>query len=178
MSERMHVMNKTPLAMEMLSGRIPADLYAWFAALEVDGAVTSSDKLRVLLAQLKRQHDGSMDYVSALSWFRDLGARLRQDLAAVEHDGSTHSEVMASLSEHLAAMAATVLSAHPQTKREAQAVEDQLVRRAAAMAEALLRQGVTPHAAAYDPKVVRRHCSNLAEMAKLIPTTAEGGHHG
>ena len=174
----MQAMNKTPLAMEMLSGRIPADLYAWFAALEVEGAVTSSDKLRVLLAQLKRQHDGSMDYVSALSWFRDLGARLRQDLATVERDSNTHSEVVASLSEHLAAMAALVLSAHPQNKREAQALEDQLVRRASAMAEALLRQSVTPSAAAYDPKVVRRHCSNLAEMAKLIPPTAEGGHHG
>ncbi len=171
-------MNKSPMAMEMLSGRIPADLYAWFAALEVEGAVTSSDKLRVLLAQLRRQHEGSMDYVNALSWFRDLGARLRQDLAATERDSNIHSEVMASLVEHTGAMAATVLSAHPQTKREAQAIEDQLVRRATAMAEALLRQAVTPNAAAYDPKVVRKHCSNLAEMAQLIPTTAEGGQHG
>jgi hypothetical protein len=173
-------MSKPLTAMEMLSGRIPADLYAWFAALEVEGAVTSSDKLRVMLAQLRRQHEGSMDYVNALSWFRDLGARLRQDLAAVERDGSTHSEVVASLIEHAGAMAATVLSAHPRSKREAQAVEDQLVRRAAAMAEALLRQGVTPNAAAYDPKVVRRHCQNLAAMAQLLPitTTAEGGPHG
>jgi hypothetical protein len=94
-------MSKPVPAMEMLSGRIPADLYAWFAALEVEGAVTSSDKLRVLLAQLKRQHEGSMDFVSALSWFRDLGARLRHDLAAVERDGSAHSEVVTSLVEHL-----------------------------------------------------------------------------
>jgi hypothetical protein len=173
-------MSKPVPAMEMLSGRIPADLYAWFAALEVDGAVTSSDKLRVLLAQLRRQHEGSMDFVSALSWFRDLGARLRHDLAAVERDGSAHSEVVTSLVEHTAAMAATVLSAHPQNKREAQAVEDQLVRRAAALAETLLRQGVTPNAAAFDPKVVRRHCQNLATMAQLLPTTttAEGGPHG
>jgi hypothetical protein len=173
-------MNRPPAAMEMLSGRIPADLYAWFAALEVEGAVTSSDKLRILLAQLKRQHDGSMDYVSALSWFRDLGSRLRQDLAAVERDGNLNSEVVTTLSEHVAAMAATALSAHPQSKREAQALEDQLVRRAAAMAEGLLRQAVTANAAAYDPKVVRRHCAQLAEMARLIPNTtpAEGGHHG
>ncbi len=171
-------MNKPLVAMEMLSGRVPADLYAWFAALEVEGAVTNSDKLRVLLAQLKRQHDGSMDYVSALSWFRDLSARLRKDLAAVERDGSVHSEVVTTLVEHTVAMAATVLSAHPQSKREAQAVEDQLVRRAIAMAEGLLRQAVTTNAAAYDPKIVRRHCSNLAEMAQLIPPIAEGGQHG
>jgi len=170
-------MNKPATAMEMLSCRIPADLYSWFAALEVEGAVTNSDKLRVLLAQLKRQHEGTMDYVNALAWFRDLVARLRQDLAAVERDAGLHSEVMTSLVEHLSAMVAGVMSAQPQNKRDAQALEDQLVRRAIAMAEALLRQAVTPNAAAYDPKVVRRHCSNLVEMARLIPTP-EGASHG
>jgi hypothetical protein len=174
-------MSKPLVAMEMLSGRIPADLYAWFAALEVEGAVTSSDKLRVLLAQLKRQHDGTMDYVSAMSWFRDLMARLRQDLSAIERDAGGSSEVVASLLEHSAALAATALSAHPQSKREAQGLEDQLVRRTLAMAEGLLRQAVTTAAAAYDPKVVRRHVGSVAELARLIPTTSnapEGGSHG
>jgi hypothetical protein len=173
-------MNKPLIAMETVSARIPADLYAWFASLEVEGAVTSSDKLRVLLAQLKRQHDGAMDYLSATAWFRDLTARLRQDTAAIERDSGVHSEVLNSLSEHLTAMAATVISAHPQTRKEAQVVEDQLVRRAVAMTEALLRQALTPNAAAYDPKVVRRHAASLAEMAQLIASInpVEGGHHG
>jgi hypothetical protein len=170
-------MNRSAAAMEMLSCRIPGDLYAWFAGLEVEGAVTSSDKLRVLLAQLKRQHEGTMDYVNALAWFRDLTARLRQDLAVVERDAGTHSEVVNSLVEHLSAMLATVVSAHPQGKRDAQQLEDTLVRRATAMAEALLRQAVTPNASAYDPKVVRRHGAKLVEMARLVPTE-EGATHG
>ena len=168
--------------MEMLSGRIPADLYSWFASLEVEGAVTSSDKLRVLLAQLKRQHDGTMDYVSAMAWFRDLMARARQDLSAVDRDSGTSSDVVAGLLEHVCALAATALSSHPQSKREAQAMEDQLVRRALAMAEGLLRQAVTPSAAAYDPKVVRRHIGSVADLARLVSMNpsnpAEGGSHG
>jgi hypothetical protein len=101
-------------------------------------------------------------------------------LAAIERDSNVHSEVLASLTEHLAAMAATVIAAHPKDMREAQALEDQLVRRAVAMTGALLRQAVTPNAAAYDPKVVRRHCTQLADMARLvsIPSMAEGGSHG
>jgi hypothetical protein len=39
-NEQADQMSKAVVAMEMLSGRVPADLYAWFAALEVDGAVT------------------------------------------------------------------------------------------------------------------------------------------
>jgi hypothetical protein len=174
-------MSKPLIAMETVSARIPADLYAWFASLEVEGAVTSSDKLRVLLGQLKRQHDGAMDFASANAWFRDLAGRLRQDMATLERDGSGHSEVMNSLVEHLAAMAATVISAHPQSRKEAQSVEDQLVRRGVSMAEALLRQGITAQAAAYDPKVIRRHAASLTDMARLMATLnpVEGGSsHG
>jgi 3-dehydroquinate dehydratase len=175
-------MNKSAVAMEMLSGRIPADLYAWFASLEVEGAVTSSDKLRVLLAQLRRQHEGTMDYVSAMAWFRDLMARTRQDLATIDRDSGAQSEVAASLIEQACALAATALSSHPQSKREAQSMEEQLVRRALAMSEGLLRQAVTPTAAAYDPKVVRRHIGAVADLARLVSTSsnpAEGGDpHG
>ena len=45
----------TPTSMEPLSARIPSDLYLWLAQLQVEGAATNSDKLRVLLGQLKRQ---------------------------------------------------------------------------------------------------------------------------
>lgn len=171
-------MTKPLTTMEMLSGRIPADLYAWFASLQVEGAVTSSDKLRVLLAQLKRQHEGTMDYVHALSWMRDLGARLRQDVAAIEHETGTHSEVLNSLLEHLTVMFATVISAHPVSKAEAQALEEQLVKRTAAMSESLMRQALTPYAATYDPEVVRRHSGNLVELARLIPSPNQGAQNG
>ena len=171
-------MNKPVSSMEMLSGRIPGELYAWFASLKIDGAVTNSDKLRILLAQLKRQHEGTLDYASAQAWMRDLIVRLRQDVATLEHETGTHSEALSSLLEHMTAMAATVISAHPHDLESAKALEEQLIRRATAMAEGLLRQALTPYAATYDPEVVRRHSGNLVELARLIPSTTEGGQHG
>jgi hypothetical protein len=97
--------------METLAGRVPADLYQWFAGLQVEGATTNSDKLRVLLAQMKRQYDGSFDYVAAQSLFRDMTAPLRLSLGALERDAGMHSEVMSSLIEHLCALSAQLLSA-------------------------------------------------------------------
>jgi hypothetical protein len=138
--------------METISGRVPDDLYQWFAELHVEGAFTNSDKLRELLARMKRQHEGSLDYVSAQSWFAE-GIR---------------SEVLSTLADHLTALASTLVSAHPHTKEEAAALEEQIVKRVFAMAEALLRQGVTPRAPAYDPKVVRKHCAQTIELAKLV----------
>jgi hypothetical protein len=146
--------------METISGRVPDDLYQWFAELHVEGAFTNSDKLRELLARMKRQHEGSLDYVSAQSWFADV--------IALERDEGIRSEVLSTLADHLTALASTLVSAHPHTKEEAAALEEQIVKRVFAMAEALLRQGVTPRAPAYDPKVVRKHCAQTIELAKLV----------
>jgi hypothetical protein len=154
--------------METISGRVPDDLYRWFAQLQVEGAVTNSDKLRVLLAQLKRQHEGSLDLVSAQSWFRDVTTPLRRCLATIERDEGSHSEVVSTLVEHLSALAAARVSAHPRSRAEAVAFEDLLVRRAFRVTEALLRQAVTPQAAALDPGVVRKHCAQCITLAKLV----------
>lgn len=154
--------------MDTISGRVPDDLYRWFAHLKIDGAVTNSDKLRVLLAQLKRQHEGSLDLVSAQAWFRDVTAPLRHCLSTVERDEGSHSEVVSTLVEHLSALAATLVSAHPRSRAEAAALEEFLVRRAFGLTEALLRQAVTPQAAAFEPGVVRKHCDQSITLAKLV----------
>jgi Arc/MetJ-type ribon-helix-helix transcriptional regulator len=155
-------------SMETVSGRIPAELYQWFAALRVEGAITNSDKLRVLLAQMKRQHEGSMDYVSALGWFRDVSSPLRVALSRLERDEGMHSELLATLMEHLSALAATVVSSQPQDRASALELEEAIVRRVFAMTEALLRQAVTPQAAAFDSAVVRRHCGQSIQLAGLV----------
>lgn len=164
-------------SMEMISGRVPEDVYKWFAALQIDGAVTNSDKLRVLLAQLKKQHEGAMDYVSALAWFRDLTGSLRQGLATLERDETLHSEIVTVLTEHLSALAATLVSSHPENKKLALAFEDVLVRRVFAMTEALLRQAVTPSAAAFDPTVVRRYSERSIELATVVKSITQGEQH-
>lgn len=155
-------------SMETVSGRISDDLYRWFVSLRIEGAVTNSDKLRHILGQLKRQHDGALDYVSALTWFRDVTTPLRLSLSKLEQSESMHSEVVSALVEHLAALAATLVSAQTQNKADAITLEENLVRRVFAMTEALLRQAITSDASAFDPKVVRRHSAAVVELSKLV----------
>jgi hypothetical protein len=157
-----------PVTMEPLSVRIPSDLYLWLAQLQVDGASTNSDKLRLLLGQLKRQHDGGYDYLAAHAWARDLTGRLRNALVSAEGATGAHSEVLVALLEHITATLALVLSQVPQNAEEAAKLEDTLVRRTFALAETLLRQATTSGAAAYDPSVVRRHMAGTLELAQTI----------
>ncbi|MGA0608968.1 hypothetical protein [Caldimonas sp. KR1-144] len=161
----------SPSTMEPLSARIPSDLYLWLAQLQVEGATTNSDKLRVLLGQLKRQHDGALDYVAAHAWARDLTGRLREALVRTEGRTGKHSEVVSLLLDHLTACVALVVSQTPGDEIEATKFEDALVRRAFALCETLLRQGTTLHAAAYDPTVVRRYMSQAVELAANLQTS-------
>lgn len=154
--------------MEPLSARIPSDLYLWLAQMQIDGASTNSDKLRVLLSQLKRQHDGAFDYVAAHAWARDLTARLRESLVRAEAESGRHSEVLASVLEHTTSTLALMVSQAPQGAGDAAKLEDALVRRCFALFDTLLRQATTPAAAAYDPGVVRRHMGNTLELASAV----------
>ncbi len=165
--------------MEPLSARIPSDLYLWLAQLQVEGATTNSDKLRVLLSQLKRQHDGAVDYVAAHAWARDLTARLRESLVRAEGRTGQRSEVVNLLLDHLTSTLALVVSQAPADEAQALQFEDALVRRAFALTESLLRHASAPHASALDPHVVRRHVGPTAELAVHLSTiTMKGSSHG
>lgn len=161
------------ITMEPLSARIPSDLYLWLAQLQVEGATTNSDKLRVLLGQLKRQHDGAFDYVAAHGWARELTHRLREALVRIEGQEGRHSEVLGQLVEQVTTLMALVISHAPTTADEATKLEDALVRRAALLGESLLRQAATGKAHAFDPDVVKRHMGASVELASKL-TKSEG----
>lgn len=162
--------------MEPLSARIPSDLYLWLAKLRIDDATTNSDKLRVLLGQLKRQDEGAYDYVAAHAWARELTSRLRQALVRIEGAGGAHSDVLSALIEYNVASLALLVSQVPTNETEAKKLEDTLVKRSFALFESLLRQATTDKAAAYDPPVVRRHLGNVIELARaLAPHPQQAG---
>jgi hypothetical protein len=161
-------MTATPTTMEPLSARIPSDLYLWLAQLQVEGATTNSDKLRVLLGQLKRHHDGALDYVAAHAWARDITTRLRDSLVRMEGQTGLHSEVLNAMLDHVTTCLAIIVSNAPTSEQEAAKLEDLLVRRGFALSDMLLRQAATSQASAYDPAVVRRHAAATLELAHTL----------
>jgi len=165
------------VTMEPVSARLPSDLYLWLAGLEMEGAPTNSDKVRELLAQIKRQYDGAFDYAAAHAWVRDLMHRLNDGLVAAEIESGGHSDLLTGLLEHITALLALVVSARPVSAAEAAQLEDALVRRVFSMTNTLLRQATTTQAAAFDPAVVRKHYASTLELAHLL-NQKQGAHHG
>src|SRR5690349_1585853 len=76
---------RVEMSMQTLSARIPSEDIEWLASLDIQGAVSPSDKLRGLIAQMRRQHEGKLDYARSLSWLRDLVSPFVTGIRAVEH---------------------------------------------------------------------------------------------
>ena len=158
-------------AMQTVSARIPGEDLEWLATLDVQGATTPSDKIRSLVSQLRRQHQGSMDYSASLQWMRDLVAPFVTAVGAFEHRQSKHSELVRLVADWapqvMAIMVAeSSLAREPQKK--AIEIEEKLAARLFQLVTSLLRLAVTPSADCYDPRVLDKHLPQLIELAGVI----------
>jgi hypothetical protein len=159
------------MQMQTLSARIPTEDLQWLAGLDIEGAVSPSDKLRALIGQMRRQHEGTLDYQGSLSWLRDLVAPFVTAVRALEHQNRMHSEVLTLAAEALPQIMATLLSerALPRDdKTRAIEVEDIVVQRCFQLLTSLLRLAVTREAACYNPAVIDAHVGSVLEIADIV----------
>jgi hypothetical protein len=159
------------MQMQTLSARIPTEDIEWLAGLDIQGAVSPSDKLRALIAQMRRQQEGTLDYERSLSWLRDLVAPFVTSIRAFEHNNRMHSEVLTLAAEWLPQIMATLLSERSlpkDAKKRAIDVEEIVVQRCFQLLASIMRLAVTRDAACYDPTVIDRHISSVLEIAGIV----------
>jgi hypothetical protein len=160
--------------MQTVSARIPSEDLEWLATLEVQGASTPSDKLRALLAQLRRQHEGSVEYSASLQWMRDLVAPFVTAIGAFEHRHGKHSEIVRLISDWVPQLMALLVSENGLGRdplRKAQEIEEKLAGRAVQLLTGILRLGITPATDCYDPQVLEKHLPPIIELSALIDST-------
>ena len=156
------------MKMQTLSARIPTEDIEWLASLDIQGAVSPSDKLRALIAQMRRQYEGTLDYERSLSWLRDLVAPFVVGIRAFEHNNRMHSEALTLAAEWLPQIMATLLSERSLTKdakSRALDVEEIVVQRCFQMLASIMRLAVTPDPACYNPAVIDKYVSSVLEIA-------------
>jgi hypothetical protein len=165
-----------PMQMQTLSARVPTEDVEWLAALDIQGAISPSDKLRTLIAQMRRQYEGAMDYAACVSWLRDLLAPVVTSVRTFEHQNRTHSEVLTLTAEWLPQIMATLLSERAlgkMTPSRAHETEEMVVQRCFQLLASLLRLAVTREAACYDPAVIERHLPAIIELAEIVNRSAK-----
>jgi len=161
-------------AMQTVSARIPTDDLQWLATLDMQGANTPSDKLRALVTQIRRQHEGALEYSASLQWMRDLVAPFVTAVGAFEHRQGKHSEVLRLISDWVPQLMALLVAESTLGKeplRKAQEIEDKLVARCIQLLMGILRLGITPSADCYDPQVLDKHLPQLIELSAIIDSS-------
>lgn len=160
-----------------MSVRLAQEDADFIAAVDVAGAKTPSEKLRAIIRQARTRYEGTDTFTGCLDFARDLLAPARHRIAAAEHDHQVHSELVAVVAEALPAMVATLMTgpdvdADGTTEAgELANVEQALADRVFALAEALLRLGVTRQCRCYDKDVIRRRIDPILELAQVILAT-------
>jgi hypothetical protein len=162
------------MQMQTLSARIPTEDLERLVSLDIQGAVSPSDKVRALIGQLRRQHEGTMDYQRSLAWLRDLVAPFVSAIRALEHRNQMHSEVLTLVTEGLPQIMATLLSERGLTQdatERAVEIEQIVVQRCVQLLTSILRLAVTREAACYNPKVIDTYLPQVLEIADIIAQT-------
>ena len=161
-------------AMQTVSARIPIDDLQWLATLEVQGATTPSDKLRALVTQLRRQHEGALEYSASLQWMRDLVSPFVTTVGAFEHRQGKHSELVRLISDWVPQLMALLVAENSLGKeplRKAQEIEDKLAGRCVQLLMGVLRLGITPASDCYDPQVLARYLPQIIELSGVIDSS-------
>ncbi|MDJ0789007.1 MAG: hypothetical protein QNK05_19545 [Myxococcota bacterium] len=156
-----------------LSVRVPAEDAEFLARLRLDGASTPSDKVRSLLADARRRHDGFRDYASCLAMSHEMLAPTLQLVQELENRTGVHSEPVSKLAEWLPEALAFFLTTFPEDGEEndleqIHALERGSVDRIFRLISATLRLGVTQECQAYDRSVIRQRIPPVLELADIV----------
>jgi hypothetical protein len=153
-----------------LSVRLSDDDTSFLSGLEIDGAITASDKIRGLIRQARHRAEPVESFPVALAISHDHLAAAIRAVRVIEQDLDCHSEVTVGLmttAEEFLALALAVPQPGAASSDLAR-YEARLVDCAARMMEQLLRWAVTPTAPAYDPAVISRRFSGLLDLMRLV----------
>ncbi len=153
-----------------LSVRLSEDDTSFLAKLQIDGALTASDKIRALIRQAREREGRPESFSAALAISHDQLAASFRALRLLEAGAEAHSDVAVGLMTTAEELLAVALSAPGEAGGREALVrhEARLVDCAARMTEQLLRWAVTPTAPAYDAGVVARRIAALGELMQII----------
>lgn len=155
-----------------LSVRLSEEDTGFLSGLQMDGAITASDKIRGLIRQARQRAEPVESFPAALSISHDHLASAVRAVRVIEQDLGLHSDVTVGLmttAEEFLALALSTPRPGPDAVRDDLARhEARLVDCAARVAEQLMRWAVTPSAPAYDPAVVSKRLEPLADLMRLV----------
>lgn len=156
-----------------ISTRLRQEDVEFISQLNVAGATTPSDKLRVIIADARRRAEGMQNYASGFQLVQELFAPVRTYIRQAELSTGRHSEMMTRLVDWLPDMVAYLMSTMNRAdndideeglKHLEQGATDRVFR----LIESVMQMGVTERCPCYDPSAVASRIKPVLELAEVI----------
>ncbi len=156
-----------------LSVRISDADASFLAGLDIEGAVTPSEKLRALLTSERRLREGAADPAATEEMLEDLCRPARRRVRRAEAETGQRSEVVQKLYDRVPKLAALALTGPSQDEgvNQDKALADweaQWVELALALCEDLLHVGLISDPRSFNKHTIKDNLTPIIELAELI----------
>lgn len=152
----------------------------FIATTSMLGAVTPSDKIRVLIKEARQRHAGASDYLESLKFYHGLLAPTLQREHVVEEAQAAHSELLIQFSNLLPEILAYVTANMPESgakdaMERMTALEKGVADRLFGLFQQMLRLAVTGRSPCYDEAVIIDRLEPILELCDLIKASTKRG---
>lgn len=156
-----------------LSTRISQEDAEFLSALKVQDANTPSEKLRVIIAETRKRHEGMQDYRSSLLMYQDMLNRVVTVSRELEMEKQLHSELVSRLTEWLPDMMAftTAMGSELQQSRSVESLkkfEDGITDRSFRLFQSILQMGITDTCPCYETNAVSKRMTEIINLINVI----------
>lgn len=158
-----------------LSLRITSDDAAFLAELEMPGAKTPSEKVRAILANARRQHQGTRDFVQCLELVQDMMRPGLNKVRSAQTELGMRSDFVLKLYEKVPEILAELVAvkiepegaSEEQQTRRLRNLEADLANEVFGLIEEIINMGLTSKSRSYDPKLIKDRMEPIVEIVEF-----------
>lgn len=156
-----------------LSTRISQEDAEFLSGLKIQDANTPSEKLRVIIADTRKRHEGMQDYRNSLLMYQDMLNRVVTASRELELENQIHSELVSRLIEWLPDMMAfaTAMGSKLQQEKNVESLkefEDGITDRSFRLFQSILQMGITDTCPCYQTDAVSKRMTEVVKLVNVI----------
>ena len=162
-----------------VSVRLSQEDASFVATMSVPGAVTPSDKIRMLVKEARQRQAGAGNYLESLKFYQGLLAPTLLREQEAEAAQAVHSELLIQFTNWLPEILAYVTANMPDMDQDdaldrMKGLEKGVADRTFRLFQQTLRLAVTGRSPCYDPSVIVDRVDPILELCEVIKSSTSG----
>jgi hypothetical protein len=139
----------------------------FIASLAIPGAVTPSDKIRLIISEARLRKDVGQDFSEVLKAIQEDLRPSLDNLRAYEREHEVESELLHYFVDWLCEAQAEFV-AGPKDEKDLVKFEVRIAQRIAKLTEYVLRLAITEEAPCFDPDLMKNLTRRIVELSRLV----------